>query len=125
MGTRIRRLFMAAAVVFGFATGAAAQSDPVHRGVVHDHTGAPMPGAVVTIQHPQRTAVRVALTDEWGEYVVGALQPGVRYKVHVSHPKFRETRLQASAGEQVIVKLKPRRRACSSGGGPASTVVRQ
>jgi hypothetical protein len=108
MGTRIRALLGAAAVVFGLATGAAAQSGPL-RGVVHDHTGTPMPGAVVTIAHPQQTAVRVVLTDLRGEYAVGELERGTRYKVDISHPEFRKVRLQASAGERVHVTLKPRR----------------
>ena len=125
MGTRIRSLFAAAAMVFGFAAGVAAQSDPVHRGIVHDHTGAPMSGAVVIIQHPQQTAVRVALTDEWGEYAVSGLEHGVRYKLQVSHPRYRKTQLQASAGDHVIVKLKPRRRSSGSAAQPASTVARQ
>ena len=127
MGTRIRTLFGAAAVVFGLATvttGAAAQSNPVHKGVIQDHTGAPMPGVVVTVEHPQQEVVRVVLTDLHGEYAVGELEPGVRYKVHVSHPEFRKTRLHASAGDKVIVKLKPRR-SSRSAAQQASSVARQ
>jgi hypothetical protein len=123
MGTRIRSLVVAAAVVFGFATGTAAQSDPL-RGVVHDHTGTPVSGVVVTVEHPQRTVVRVVLTDLQGAYAVSELERGTRYNVHVSHPKFRRTRLKAAAGEQVNVRLKPRR-SCQGEGQQAATVVRQ
>ena len=123
MGTRIRSLFAAAAVVFGFATGAAAQSAPL-RGMVHDHTGTPMAGVVVTVEHPQQTAVRVVLTDLRGQYAVDELERGTRYNVHVSHPKFRKARLKASAGDEVTVKLKPRRSG-ERGAKQAATVARQ
>jgi hypothetical protein len=124
MSTRIRRLIAAAAVVFGFATGAAAQSTAFHRGVVQDHRGAPVPGVVVTVQHPQDTAVRVVLTNLHGEYEVGDLEHGVRYRLQVSHPEFRKTRLQASADDHVIVRLKPRR-PCRSAAVQATAVARQ
>jgi hypothetical protein len=123
MGTRIRSLFAAAAVVFGFAPGAAAQPDPI-RGVVHDHMGTPMPGVVVTVEHPQQTAVRVVLTDLQGQYAVGQLERGTRYTVHVSHPKFRKARVKAAAGERINVKLKPRR-SCQHEAQQAAAVARQ
>lgn len=108
MGTRIRGAFAAAAVVFGFATSAAAQPAPL-QGVVQDHAGKPLPGAVVTIEHPEQTAVRVVLTDLQGSYAVDELEHGTRYTLRVSHPKFRKARLKASPGERVNVTLKPRR----------------
>jgi hypothetical protein len=123
MGTRIRSLFTAAAVVFGSATGAAAQPDPL-RGVVHDHTGTPVPGVVVTVEHPQQTAIRVVLTDLQGQYAVRELERGTRYNIHVSHPKFRQARVKASAGDRVNVKLKPRR-SCERGAQQAATDARQ
>ena len=110
MGTRIARLFQVAIVVFGFATTATAQSDPLHRGVVHDQTGTPMPGVVVTIQHPQQEVVRVVLTDQWGEYAVGDLERGTRYTIRLTHPRFRPEKVQAAAGDHINVTLKPRRR---------------
>jgi Carboxypeptidase regulatory-like domain len=123
MGTRIRSLLTAAAVVFGFATGAAAQPDPL-RGVVHDHTGTPIAGVVVTVEHPQQTVVRVVLTDLKGQYTVGPLERGIRYTVRVSHPKFRNARLDAVAGDEVTVKLKPRR-SSQREGQQAAAVARQ
>ena len=101
-------MFAAAAVVFSITTSAAAQSGPL-RGVVQDQNGSPVPGVVVTIEHPQQTAVRVVLTDLQGTYAVDQLESGTRYKVRVNHPKFRRARLNASAGEHVNVRLKPRR----------------
>lgn len=109
MGARIRRLIGAAVVVFGTATGAAAQDAPAHRGIVHDHTGTPLPGVVLTIVHPDETAVRVVVTDLLGAYAVGDLERGTRYTIHVSHPEFRKTRLRAAPGDRVSVTLKPRR----------------
>jgi hypothetical protein len=113
MSTRIRRFSATAAVVFGFVSAAAAQSVPSQRGMVRDHTGTPVPGAVVTVQHPQKLAVRVALTDLQGEYSVEPLEGGVQYVVRVSHPQYRQAQLRASAGEPLAVNLKPKR--CAAG----------
>ena len=124
MGTRIRGFVGAAAVVFGFTTGAAAQSMTVHTGIVRDHTGVPVAGVVVTVQHPQETAVRVVVTDLRGKYEVPELERGIRYTVQVSHPEFRKTRVQASAGDHVTVQLKPRR-SSRHAGQAATTVARQ
>jgi len=109
MGIRIRTLLAVAAVVFGFGTTAAAQSNGVLRGLVRDQTGMPMPGVVVTLEHPQEEAVRVVLTDLRGEYKVPDLDRGTRYNVLVSHPQFHKTRLQAEADDRITVRLKPKR----------------
>jgi hypothetical protein len=123
MSARIRSLAMAAAVVFGIATGAAAQSNPI-QGVVHDATGTPVPGVVVTISHPQQATVRVVLTDLQGRYVVNELDPRTQYDVQVSHPKFRKTRVKAGAGDEINVTLKPRR-SCRPAARQAAAVARQ
>jgi hypothetical protein len=109
MKARIRTLLAAAAVVFGFATHSQGQTGPIHRGIIYDHTGAPMPGAVVTFSHPQDSAVRVAVTDQWGEYAVRALDPRTRYVVEISHPAYRTARMQTSPASYINVRLKPRR----------------
>jgi hypothetical protein len=106
MSTRIRGLLTAAAVVF--ATTAAAQSAPL-QGVVRDESGRPVPGVVVTVEHPEETAVRVVLTDLNGRYAVRELERGTRYRVEASHPSFRKARVAAEPGRGVIVTLKPRR----------------
>ena len=108
MAARFRRILAAAVVILGSATNAAAQPAPV-RGVVQDSTGNPVPGVVVTVEHPQQTAVRVALTDLQGAYEVRELQRGTRYRIEISHPEFRKATLRAEPGERVDVKLKPRR----------------
>ena len=108
MSTRIRGIFAAAAVVFAISTSAAAQPRPLE-GVVHDHMGHPVPGVVVTIEHPQQTAVRVVVTDLRGTYAVSELDSGTRYTVRVSHPHFRKVRLNAVPGDRINVRLKPRR----------------
>jgi hypothetical protein len=118
MGTRIRSTLLAAAVVFGLAMHAAAQPAPL-QGEVRDQTGQPLPGVVVTVEHPEETAVRVVLTDLHGQYTVRGLDRSTRYDVEVSHPRFRKTRLEAAGGERVSVRLKPRR-SCRSGGEQAS-----
>jgi hypothetical protein len=121
MSTRIRRISVLAAVVFGFVSAAAAQSVPSQRGLVHDHTGAPLPGAVVTVHHPDKLAVRVALTDLHGEYSVEPLERGVQYIVRVSHPRYREAQVRAAVGEPLAVNLKPRR--CFGGGKRAASTA--
>lgn len=109
MGNRIRTPLAIAALVFGFGTGAAAQSNGVLRGLIRDQTGKPVPGVVVTVEHPRQAAVRVALTDLRGEYAVPGLDRGTVYKVEVSHPQFRKKQLQAEADDRVTVRIKPRR----------------
>lgn len=104
-----RPLTVAAFVLLGLSATASAQSDPLHRGVVYDDRGAPMPGVVVVLEHPRERGVRVAVTDHWGEYAVDHLDRGTRYVVHFTHPAFRTARLQASAGDHINVTLKPKR----------------
>src|SRR5688572_23723447 len=108
MGTRIRRLFAGAVVVFGFAATAAAQPAPL-QGIVQDHAGNPLPGVVVTIAHPQETVVRVVVTDLQGGYAVDQLERGTQYRVRISHPDFRKARLKVWAGDRITVRLNPRR----------------
>ena len=109
MEARIRTLLAAAVVVFGLATAVSSQPDAVLTGVVHDHTGAPAVGAVVTIAHPEQKQVRVVATNLYGEYAVAGLDRHTIYEVHVSHPQFRKARLQARADGHLRVQLKPRR----------------
>jgi hypothetical protein len=119
-----RTLLATAAVVLGLATGTQAQTGPIHRGIIYDHTGTPMPGAVVTITHPQDSVVRVVITDQWGEYVVRALDPRARYDVEVSHPHFRRARLRVVPAGYVNVTLKPRK-SNRSAAPPMSVVARR
>jgi hypothetical protein len=103
----------AAVLALGLATAADAQYTAAIRGVVHDTTGRPTPGVVVTVTHPTEPVVRVAVTNLRGEYVINWLEPGRGYIVHVTHPNFRKQRLEARAAaaiqEPTEVRLKPRR----------------
>ena len=113
MGARIRGILPAAILVLGLGAAADAQYTAAIRGVVHDSSGQPTPGVVVTVWHPTTPTVRVAVTDLNGEYVVRGLEPGVAYRVHVTHPNFKKQQLEAQAfaleQDQTTVRLKPRR----------------
>ena len=102
--------------MLGMAAPAWAQGGGVLKGSVHDVSGAPLPGAVVTVSDPQQMRVRVAITDLRGEYVVEGLERTTEYRVEVSHPKFRKRELQAQPhdGAAEPITLEPRRR-CSAG----------
>jgi len=105
----LRRLVAAAAVILALSATAAAQSAPL-RGVVQDHRGNPVVGAVITVEHPQeKTAVRVAVTNLSGEYAVDRLERITPYVVRVSHPEFQKARATSYAGDRLTVRLKPRR----------------
>jgi protocatechuate 3,4-dioxygenase beta subunit len=112
MGAKILRILSAGVLLLG-VTAAEAQYAASIRGVVHDHEGRPMPGAVVTLSHPTSPAVRVAVTDLRGEYAIRGLEPDTAYVVHVTYPGFRKQKLQTRAYAAVqgptIVRLTPRR----------------
>jgi hypothetical protein len=109
MGTHIRGLLFALMLVAG-AEGAAAQDSASIRGVVRDHTGTPLPGAVITLAHPDEAQVRVVITDLEGEYRVDGLEAATEYRLEISHPQFRKRELRirpgTAAGE--TIRLDPR-----------------
>ena len=113
MSHLIRRTAFAVLLVLGLAPTADAQYVAAVRGVIYDAVGRPTPGVVVTLTHPTRPVVRVAVTDLRGEYVIRGLEPGAAYVVRVTHPKFRKQRLEARAyaavHEPTPVRLEPRR----------------
>jgi hypothetical protein len=113
MRAKLRSTFAAALFVLGVTAGADAQCLGTIRGIVHDPSGRPTPGAVVTISHPMTKAVRVALTDLHGEYVVTGLLPDTPYIVQISHPRFKrqtvETRAYASTTGMSKVQLTEKR----------------
>ena len=113
MGTMLSRVAAVVILVLGAAATADAQYGAAIRGVIHDASGQPTPGAVVTVSHPAARLVRVAVTNLRGEYVIRGLEPGAEYVVRVTHPKFKKHRLEArayAAAERVTpVRLKPRR----------------
>lgn len=112
MGNKVALLFAAGLFIFGNATTGAAQPEAVLRGTVQDPRGTPTPGVVVTVEEPQASFVRVALTDLRGEYRIEGLDGETEYLVRARHPQFRETRLKARAAAHdapLTVTLKPRR----------------
>ncbi len=57
------------------------------RGTVKDPSGATIPGATVSIQDAETTAIRTTVTNDAGEYTVTSLKPGT-YTVSVSKTGF-------------------------------------
>jgi hypothetical protein len=92
-------MFVAAALVSAASSPAAAQSGAVLSGIVHDSTGIPVPGVVLTMIDPVRAGTRVVVTNQRGAYFVDRLHFGREYAVHISHPRFRKSRVRASANE--------------------------
>ena len=67
---------------------AVAQTQAGISGVIHDPTGAVIPGVTVTVTNPATNFVRTAISNEAGVYNFPALQPG-RYNIKVELPGFR------------------------------------
>jgi len=65
-----------------------AQTQAGMSGVIHDPTGAVIPGVMVTVTNPATNFVRTAITNEAGVYNFPILQPG-RYNIKVELPGFR------------------------------------
>jgi Carboxypeptidase regulatory-like domain len=92
-------LVAAASLVSAVSSPVAAQSGAVLSGNVHDSTGIPLPGVVVTVIDPVHAETRVVVTNQRGAYFLDRLHYGREYAVHVSHPRFRKSRVRASASE--------------------------
>ena len=82
--TCLRYLVVLTCCLSAFDAAASAESGEV-AGHVRDHTGAPLPGVMVTLA--ERGLHRSAVTTESGEYRVTALPPG-RYVVTFALPGF-------------------------------------
>src|SRR5215831_7141466 len=67
---------------------AVAQTQAGISGVIHDPTGAVIPGVTVTVTNPATNFVRMAISNESGVYNFPVLQPG-RYNIKVELPGFR------------------------------------
>src|SRR5438309_2901534 len=64
---------------------ALAQTQASISGVIHDPTGAVIPGVTVTVTNPATNFVRAAISNEAGVYNFPVLQPGVyRSEEHTS-----------------------------------------
>src|SRR5881296_3200750 len=75
-------------MVFLSVVPAVAQTQASISGVIHDPTGAVIPGVTVTVTNPATNFVRTAISNEAGVYNFPSLQPG-RYNIKVELPGFR------------------------------------
>src|SRR5881296_3636063 len=67
---------------------AIAQTQASISGVIHDSTGAVIPGVMVTVTNPATNFTRNAISNEAGVYNFPVLQPG-KYNIKVELPGFR------------------------------------
>src|SRR2546428_8076775 len=67
---------------------ALAQTQASISGVIHDATGAVIPGVTVTVNNPATNFVRAAISNEAGVYNFPVLQPGI-YNIKIELPGFR------------------------------------
>src|SRR5437867_3679335 len=67
---------------------ALAQTQASISGVIHDPSGAVIPGVTITVTNPATNFVRSAISNEAGVYNFPALQPG-RYNIKAELPGFR------------------------------------
>src|SRR5206468_1952351 len=65
-----------------------AQTQASMSGVIHDSSGAVIPGVSITVTNPTTNFVRSAISNEAGVYNFPVLQPG-RYNIKVELPGFR------------------------------------
>src|SRR5499433_1384625 len=65
-----------------------AQTQAAISGVIHDPSGAVIPGVTVTVTNPATNFVRIAISNEAGVYNFPVLQPGI-YNIKVELPGFR------------------------------------
>jgi hypothetical protein len=83
-----RCLWTVLCVVFLSILPALAQTQASVGGVIHDPSGAVIPGVTVTVTNPATNFVRSAISNEAGVYGFPALQPG-GYNIKVELPGFR------------------------------------
>src|SRR2546427_8287928 len=67
---------------------AVAQTQAGISGVIHDASGAVIPGAMITVTNPATNFARSVISNEAGVYNFPGLQPG-RYSIRVELPGFR------------------------------------
>src|SRR5499433_1225518 len=65
-----------------------AQTQAAISGVIHDPSGAVIPGVTITVTNPATNFVRSAISNEAGVYTFPVLQPGI-YNIKVELPGFR------------------------------------
>src|SRR5213592_1409671 len=75
-------------VVLSSVVPVIAQTQAAISGVIHDPTGAVIPGVSVTVTNPATNVARSVISNDAGVYNVPSLQPG-RYNIKVELPGFR------------------------------------
>src|SRR5712664_1467362 len=83
-----RRIWSVLCMVIFSVLPAVAQTQAGISGVIHDPSGAVIPGVTVTVTNPATYFVRSAISNEAGVYNFPVLQPGV-YNIKVELPGFR------------------------------------
>ena len=83
-----RRIWSVLCMVIFSVLPAVAQTQAGISGVIHDPSGAVIPGVTVTVTNPATNFVRSAISNEAGVYNFPVLQPGV-YNIKVELPGFR------------------------------------
>src|ERR1700756_3495325 len=85
---RMRCLLCVLCVVVLSVLPGVAQTQAGMSGVIHDPSGAVIPGVSVTVTNPATNFVRMAISNEAGVYNFPVLQPGI-YNIKVELPGFR------------------------------------
>src|SRR5882762_2951223 len=83
-----RRFLCALCMVVLSVLPPVAQTQAGISGVIHDPSGAVIPGVTITVTNPATNFVRSAISNEAGVYNFPVLQPGI-YKIKVELPGFR------------------------------------
>lgn len=112
MPNSVSTLVATAVLVLAASSGAAAQTGAVLSGVVYDRAGDPVSGVVLTIVDSTQAGTRVVVSGQNGAYFVDRLHYGREYAVEASHPRFRKSRVRATANEgeaPVHITVAPRR----------------
>src|SRR5438128_9939165 len=86
---RIISYLLAGILVFGLVSGHAwAQATAQISGTVRDQSGAVLPGVEVTVRQTDTGAIRTAVSNETGTYILSNLPIGP-YRVEAALPGFR------------------------------------
>src|SRR5215471_11332796 len=107
---RNRCLWSVLSIVVFSVLPAVAQTQASISGVIHDPSGAVIPGATVTVTNPATNFVRTAVSNEAGVYNFPSLQPG-GYNIKVELAGFRaitekvELQVQQSARQDFTLQV--------------------
>src|SRR6267142_872884 len=110
-GTMRSRLVCVFSAVLLSVLPVIAQTQASMSGVIHDSSGAVIPGVSVTLTNPATNFLRSAISNEAGVYNLPGLQPG-RYNIKVELPGFRtvtqndvELQIQQSARLDFVLQV--------------------